>query len=147
MADEEDHLLKMQAIRRESLRIIEEQISTFGAFAPPYLLTERARLRQELGIVETVMAAPASAGVGDELGERGRFLYYHEQMRQMDKKIADLVGQVMMFIEISREWRGRMQRWLTWIVVAVFVLSLIAVAVVTYLATKGASLCPYPNLA
>ena len=137
-SDEERHYEELRAIRQRNLAAIEEQIERFGAYSPPYLLVERAKLRQELGIVEKVLAAPAGTSeIGDELGETGRFLLYHESLRQLDKKVADLVGQFLSFTEDSKEWRDTMRGWLVWIGVAVFILSLLAVAVITYLAVRG----------
>lgn len=165
MADDErdQRLLEIRQAKQDRLDILNEQIARLGAMhAPPHMLVEQRQLRKELlaecgqlraefEMVEAVIKAPAGIGIGDELGEGGRFILYHQMWKQVQDELAllgkrhDESGQVLHalverfedFVGGSTEWRTQMRQWLTWIGIAIFVLSLVAVAVITYLATRG----------
>jgi hypothetical protein len=53
------------------------------AHTPPHIQVERAQLRAELGIVESVIGwSRARPSIGDELGPNGRFLAYMAESKR-----------------------------------------------------------------
>ena len=122
MADQDDeaqHLLDLQAIKRRRLRALDKQIETYGeAGAPTHLVVERDELRQALGVVETVIRSPLHASIGDELGERWRFVAYLEEVRGVRQSVALLGARLEAFVEASTMWRNR----ITWIIVVLIII-------------------------
>ncbi len=134
--DEAQHLLKLQAIKRSRLRVLDQQIALHGeADAPAQLLVERAELRQSLGVVESVLASPLDAHLGDELGERWRFVAFLEQLRRVERTVNKLV-------EDSMNWRERISLRIIILFVVVIVLAVSIVVLAVLLAFWVGRLAP-----
>lgn len=134
---DEQHLKELRDIRLERLREIEKQIAAFGdEFAPPYLLVEAGKLRNEIGIVESAAASPISSSISDELKASGRFQAYYEQYRLINQSVAHLGSELDKFIEGSLVWRKEIKQWLIIIFLSLFIISMVVVGVVVYLLTK-----------
>ena len=126
--DEAQHLLKLQRIKQRRLWVLNEQIAVYGeAGAPSHLVVERDELRQALGVVESVIKSPLHASIGDELGERWRFVAYLEEVRGVRQSVSMLGARLEAFVEDSAVWRRR----ITWIIVALII-------IVTVIALVGA---------
>lgn len=95
-ADEEAaRLEELRRIKRATLHELDKQAAQYtNANVPPHIQTERQRLRRELGMVESVIASPLGASIGDELGEANRFVAYIELMRQGDKATLEAVARL-----------------------------------------------------
>lgn len=135
MSDEQ-HLKELKEIRQDRLKEIEKQIAAFGdEFAPPHLLVEAAKLRNEIGIVDVVASAPISSSISDDLKSSGRFQAYYEQYRLINQSVAHLGKELDKFVEGSLIWRKEIKSWLIVIFIALFILSMSVVGVVVYLLT------------
>lgn len=95
-ADEEAaRLEELRRFKRATLHELDKQAAQYTAMdVPPHIQTERQRLRRELGMVESVIASPLSAAIGDELGEGNRYIAYIELMRQGDRATLEAVARL-----------------------------------------------------
>ena len=137
MDDETRRYIAIRKIKQARLFELDKQAATYGLAVPPHIEMERVSLRDELSMVESAIAAPARAEVGDELGVSGRFLVYHQQNREIKQSIAALAVQLESFIAQSVAWRAMHRQWLLIIGMAVIVILIAVVAIVTYLLTTG----------
>lgn len=124
--------------KQARLFVLDKQAATYGIDVPPHIEMERVSLHEELRMVETAVASPARADVGDELGAPGRFIVNHQQNREIKQSIASVAVKLDRFIEQSESWRS-MHRQLILIIGVTVIAILVALAIiVTYLVTKGA---------
>lgn len=123
--------------KQDRLYHLDMQAATYGVDVSPQIEMERSSLQEELGMMEIAVQSPARAVVGDELGPRGRFVVNIEQNREIKQSIAALAVQLETFIADSREWRTMHRNWLLIIGLAVVVILVVAVALVTYILTRG----------
>lgn len=137
-ADEEAlRLEELRRIKRATLHELDKQAAQYASVnIPPHIQTERQRLRRELGIVESVIASPLNAAIGDELGEASRFVAYLEQLRQIEtgtlKAVAQLeahvnAGLAHLHERLDRSDRVSMQ-WRRWGTRAFIILIIVVVA-------------------
>jgi hypothetical protein len=134
-ADEETaRLEELRRIKRATLHELDKQAAQYTAMdVPPHIQTERQRLRRELGMVESVIASPLSAAIGDELGEGNRYIAYIELMRQGDKAtleaVARLEEQIVAFIRDRFEPSERNSMlWRRWGAIALIIIVIVVVA-------------------
>lgn len=136
----DDETIRYAAIiraKQERLNILEIQAARYGIDVPAHIEMERGSLKDELSMVETAVASPARAEIGDELGAAGRFLVNHQQNREIKQSIAHVAIKLDRFIDDSKSWRN-MHRQLILIIGFVVIVILIALAVIiTYLVTIG----------
>lgn len=127
-ADEEAQRLdELRRIKRATLHELDKQAAQYTAGSvPPHIQTERQRLRRELGMVESVIASPLSAAIGDELGEANRYIAYIELMRQGDKATLEAVARVEE--KVTAIVRSIMRRDILLVVIVVVVVALSMVA-------------------
>lgn len=139
MDEETERFIQIRKIKAARLFELDKQAAAFGSFGvPPQIEMERVSLRDELGMMESAIAAPARAHVGDELGAAGRFLVYHQQNREIKQSIAALAVQFESFVTASQEWRVMHRNWILLIGLVVILILIAVVALTTYLFTKGA---------
>lgn len=94
-AIEARRLEELRQIKRATLHELDKQAAQYTRInVPPHIQTERERLRRELGMVESVIASPLGASIGDELGESGRFVAYLEQVRQVERSTLEAVARI-----------------------------------------------------
>lgn len=136
-ADEEAlRLEELRRIKRATLHELDKQAATYtAANVPPHIQIERRRLRDELGIVETVIKSPLSPAIGDELGEQQRFVYYIEKVGESERKVLEALQRLRDDVkeEFTDIRRGNM-RWRTWGTRAFIVIIIIVVAIALALA-------------
>lgn len=118
--------------KRARLNELEVQAAAMGQYnVPPQIAMEIGSLKEELGMFETAIESPIRAGVGDELGPRGRFVVNYQQNQDIKRSLAALAVQ-------SQEWREMQRNWIILIGLVVILILVAVVALVTYLLTKGA---------
>lgn len=138
MDEDTRHYITLRKTKLKRLRELDIQAAAYGEYSvPPHIQMERTSLQDELGMVESAINAPARAEVGDELGERGRFLVYHQQNREIRQSIAAVAVQLEEFIKQSLEWRMKISQWVLLITITVFIIILIVVAYVAYEIGRG----------
>ena len=71
------------------LEELDSQARQFGAYVPAYINIERKRIREELGMADTVLNAAVGPNISEELGDRGRFVWYAEQFRQLQNLVHE----------------------------------------------------------
>jgi hypothetical protein len=123
--------------KQERLFFLDKQAARYGIDVPPHIEMERGSLRDELGMVETAIASPARAEIGDELGAAGRFLVNHQQNREIKQSIAAVAVKLDRFIDDSEAWRSMHRQLILVIGVAVLVLVIAIAVIITYLLTTG----------
>jgi len=139
LVDEEtQRFIAIRKIKVDRLYELDRQAAAYGEFnVPPHIQMERVSLRDELGMMDQAIQAPARAEIGDELGPSGRFLVYHQQNREIKQSIAALAVQFDQFMKKSDEWRMRHRQWLLIIGVIVVIILVAVVALVTYIFARG----------
>jgi len=136
--EETERFVIIRKIKLRRLHELDKQAAAFGEYnAPAHIEMERGALRDELGMMEQAINAPARAVVGDELGVAGRFLVYHQQNREIKQSIAALAVQLESFVATSEAWRMMHRQWLLIIGVVVIIILVAVVAIVTAIALKG----------
>lgn len=141
MDEETQRFIQIRKIKAARLFELDKQAAAFGEYSvPPQIEMERVSLRDELGMMESAIQAPARAEIGDELGAAGRFLVYHQQNREIKQSIAALAVQFEQFVTASLEWRTMHRNWILLIGLVVIFILVAVVALVTYLITKGGRL-------
>jgi len=124
--------------KQDRLSVLDIQAAKYGIDTPPHIAMERVSLEAELKAVETTLDSPIRAGLGDELGPRGRFVVNHEQNREIKQSIAAIAVKLDRFIESSETWRTMHRQIILIIGVAVLAIVIVVVIIGTYLLTKGA---------
>lgn len=131
-ADEEAiRLEELRQIKRRTLHELDKQAAGYGDTPiPTHIQLERQRLRRELGMVESVIASPLNAAIGDDLGEGGRFVAYIELMRQGDRAtleaVARLEERLVDFIdEQFRPFKADSIVWRRWGTIALVVIVIV----------------------
>lgn len=138
MDDETQRFIAIRKVKIERLYLLDKQAAAYGEYnIPPHVEMERGSLRDELGMMESAIAAPARSAVGDELGPSGRFLVYHQQNREIKQSIAALAVQLETFVAESEDWRAMHRQWLLIIGVVVVLILVAVVAIVTAIAMRG----------
>ncbi len=138
MDEETARYVAIRKVKLARLHELDVQAAAYGKYnTPPQIEMERTSLRDELGMVETAINAPARAEVSEELGVSGRFLVYHQQNREIKQSIAALATQLDEFIEHSRDWRMKHGQWLLLISITVVFVLIIVVAFVAYTIGQG----------
>lgn len=138
MDDETERFIAIRKIKLRRLHELDRQAAAMGEYnAPAHIEMERGSLRDELGMMDQAIAAPARSKVGDELGPAGRFLVYHQQNRETKQTIAAMSVELSMFIADSLEWRAMHRNWVLIISMTVILLLAVVVAGVTYVVTIG----------
>lgn len=130
--DEAIRLEELRQIKRATLHELDKQAARYtDANVPPHIQTERQRLRDELGMTETVLRAPAGMAISQELGDSGRFLYYAEQFRQIRQEMREIAARheerLTAFVQESLVWRMRQGFVLIVIVVVVVILAMVVI--------------------
>lgn len=123
-SSEQAYLEELRQAKERSLREYDLQAEQLGPFTPPYVHLERKRLREELGIVKKVIASPLGANLGDELGEKNRFVGYLTEIHTVGQAVERLEARVAQFIEDSMDWRGRISLIIITIIVALVLIGL-----------------------
>jgi hypothetical protein len=150
--EETRHYADVVRAKQDRLNILNLQAAKYGIDVPPHVAMERVSLEAELKAVETTLDSPIRAELGDELGPRGRFVVNHQQNVEIQKQNTDLdkliretkqsIGALAVkldrFIDDSKSWRMMHRNIILIIGVAVLITFGIVIAIVTYLATKGA---------
>ena len=119
-------------IKQRHLHELDKQAAALGTYnVPPHIEMQRQTLREELDMMVTALESPASAGVGDELGPRGRFVVNYQQNREIKQSIAALLVKMNTGFAMQRNWM---------ILIGLIVVLIFAavIALVTFLITKGA---------
>lgn len=137
MDDETQRWAELRELKRRRLHELDKLAALHGANTPAEVAIERAALRQELGMVEAAIISPARPEIGDELGERGRFLYYGAELKRANDAITALGEHFAAFVEDSQEWRAMHRQWIILIGIVV-VITLLGMAIVaTYVFSHG----------
>jgi hypothetical protein len=136
--EETSRFIAIRKVKLERLYLLDKQAAAAGEFnVPPQVEMERRSLRDELGMIDAAIAAPARSEVGDELGPAGRFLVYHQQNREIKQSIAALAVELQTFVTESQEWRVMHRQWLIIISIIVVLILVAIVGYVAYLAGQG----------
>ena len=139
MDEETARYISIRKVKLKRLHELDLQAAAYGEYnVPPQVQMERSSLRDELGMVETAINAPARAEVSEELGAAGRFLVYHQQNREIKQSIAALAIDLEDFVTQSQDWRSMHRQWLFIIGVAVVIILVIIVGVVAFEVGRGA---------
>lgn len=106
MADDElEQIKKLREVKRQLLRVTEQQIAQFGEkWAPQHLIVQRGELREAITKYEQVLGSNVSTEVGDDLGAGGRFVLTLEEFKTVKDGLALLGYQVGGFIDEMREF-------------------------------------------
>lgn len=124
--------------KQDRLHLLDIQAAKYGIAVPPHIEMERGSLQDELRMMETAIASPARAEIGDELGPAGRFIVNHQQNREIKQSIAVVMVKLDRFIEQSESWRSMHRQLILIIGVAVIAVLVALAIIVTYLVTRGA---------
>jgi len=129
--DETSRFIAIRKIKLARLHELNKQAAAFGEYnVPPQIAMEQGSLRDELGMMDSAIAAPARSEVTDELGPAGRFLVNYQQNRDIKQSIAALAVQLETGLAMHRNW-------IVLIGVAVLLILVAVVAIVTAIAMQG----------
>lgn len=138
MDEETRHYARVLKAKQDRLFVLDEQAAAYGKYnVPPHIEMERTSLRDELGMVEMAIQAPARAKIGDELGPAGRFLVSHQQYLEVKQSIAAVAVSLEEFIKQSLDWRMKISQFVLLIAITVGFIVVIVVAYVAYSIGKG----------
>ena len=143
--EETKHHIRIRKTKLARLRVLDLQAATYGEFnVPPHIEMERTSLRDELGMVEMAIKAPARPEIVEELGPSGRFLVNTEQNREIKQSIAALAVQIDEFIKQSLDWRATItgtlmqhRQWFLLLAITIFFIVVIVVAFVAFAIGRG----------
>lgn len=138
MDEETQRYAAIIKIKQQRLFELDKQAAAQGEYSvAPHIQMERESLREEVGMMETAIAAPGRAETADELGPSGRFQVYYQQNREIKQSIAAVAVKLDGFIETSKGWRASTRFWLITIGIIVAVLLLTVVSTITYIVARG----------
>jgi nitrate/nitrite-specific signal transduction histidine kinase len=123
--------------KQDRLHVLDLQAAQYGIGVPPHIAMERVSLEAELRAVEITLDSPIRAGLGDELGPRGRFVVNHEQNREIKQSIAAIAVKLDRFIDESENWRTMHRNLILLIGLVMIVILIVVVVITTYLFARG----------
>lgn len=136
-AIEQQRLRELKQARVDRLDVIEKQIQLFGfGHAPSHLIVEAAKIRKEIGIVDSAVSAPVTPSISEDLQASGRFAAYYSQWSLTQERIEHLGVRLDEFISRSTVWRNEIKQWLILIIAFMFVASLVFVGFAVYVVSR-----------
>lgn len=141
MDDETERFLDLRQIKLRRLHELDKQAALLGeSHTPAHVQVERAQLREELGIVESVIGwSHARPALGDELGLNGRFLAYMSESKRASaeaRRANDGIAALGELIEGIRD-ELKMHRQFFLLIGIIVVVILVAGAVVITIVLMG----------